>query len=517
MEKFLNSDWGKKIESVGSSMFYLDKRSLALFRILLALANLVCAYHHLAYGDALIGENGVQPPDVGQRYPYHYSLFFINHSDPWTYSIFIVWVVSAVLFGLGIKPRIFSLILLIITISVENRFIVSGGTVGLRLGLLWSLFLPIADIKNPLSNIAPWFHKLLKNPSAKPHDHNQTDITKIVSIPSICFVLKMCMVYWVAFFQKDYNEWVSLNTPLYNSLWHGGLATELGVYLREFPTTTKLLTILTYMLEAIGPVLLLCPWKNGLLRFISCCLFAGMHIGIEATMGLEEFPYANFAIITAFLPTSFWDTINKINKRQQPTSLVNGNKKPPNSAIEYSFRIEHTIILILFLLVSWKNLANFKLCPPPNQIANITMSILKIQENWSMFKGGDKYYTFWPIVIATTQNGKSFDIWKWFINLEDPKDEQSNLTTQAEDAWKLSPNLRWEKFLTGITAQRGYYKDFQIPFLKYLAEQYNKLPQNQTNPVIRITLSWGWREILDIGKFAPPYSGELTTYKVEKQ
>jgi len=464
--------------------FYLDKRSLALFRIFLAIAIISCAINYLTFGDAWLNPEGLLPPSLNLRSYNHWSVFDLFQSSLWNYGLFILTILISILMAFGIHSQLCVLLLLILTISIENRFTVSGGTVGLRLGLLWSLFIPLGEIKNPFS---------------KPINVYEN---KVVSLPTFCFFAKISIFYWAAFFNKDFNEWGIDNTAVYYSLWWGGLATQLGEIIREYPTVTIWLTRITFFIEFAAPIFLISTYRNEILRLIMVFLLLGMHLGIELTMGLEEFPFANFAIALAFLPSSFW---NWLNRKKRDDSIVD---RPT-----FIFSKWHFIPVYLLICVTWKNLHNFNILPAVAEPFKSTLSYLRLEEKWSMFKGGGEYLTFWPVVIARNAEGTEFDAWKWYIDLDDNRVKK----TMPEHVGNLTPDIRWEKFITNITLYRGLYLPYQDQFLEFLCKKLNGSEYGKVNTITEIRLGWGWREVKGINKFGPEGYGELKIKRCDIQ
>ena len=460
------------IKSYLKNKFYIDVRSAALFRIFLALANIVCAIEHLRFYEAFSNQ-GIQPRSMWADHIYYWSVFDLFDSTYWNYSLFILIIVFSVLIIRNFQAKLFFFLLLIITISLENRYIVSGGTVGLRLGLLWGLFLPISAVTNPFK---------LKFEIEEP---------KVTSIATVCFFLKIWIFYWAAFFNKEFYDWAYYSTALYNSLWWGGVATRFGEVIRMFPDLTKWLTREVFFLEFAAPLMILSGYKNGILRLFGVTLLLMMHAGIQFSMDLEEFPYANFAIALAFLPTCFW-------------SYLSNQKFSDGIESCWKFSKKHLIIVVILVCVIWKNFNNYRILGPYPKPVVAVLNILKINERWGMFSGGGEYLTFWPAVKAETKSGKIFDIWKWYLGYKDT----SFTDEMPEHPSDLTPNLRWEKFITNITLNRGIYGGYQEPFLNFLCQRYNATNED---PVVRVSLNWGWRHVVGIETFNNLGFGELRT------
>jgi hypothetical protein len=97
------------------------------------------------------------------------------------------------------------------------------------------------------------------------------------------------------------------HTALYYALSLDQLATPIGHYLLGFPGLLGLLTFGTFLLEAVGPILLFCPFFTGPVRTGAALAFMGLHFGIWLTMDIGIFPWVSAFCMVCFFPPWFWD------------------------------------------------------------------------------------------------------------------------------------------------------------------------------------------------------------------
>ena len=78
------------------------------------------------------------------------------------------------------------------------------------------------------------------------------------------------------------------------------------LYLTAWPGLLRVLTHGTFLLEALGPLLVFIPWAQARWRFLAAALFIPFHATLAATMYLGFFPFVSIAGWLAFLPASLW-------------------------------------------------------------------------------------------------------------------------------------------------------------------------------------------------------------------
>lgn len=470
----------RNLAPFAASVFYLDTRSLALFRVVLGFASLLCCVQFLSFTDAFIWSDGVAPLTLAGRGSNLYSLFFFSDSAGWQLCLFLVTTVLSVLMMIGIGNRWTTLLLWLLQLSIETRYLVAGGTVSIRMGLLWAFFLPL--YARPLRSV------LERSPGA----------TKVFNAATIGLFVHASLLYFCAYLHKDVLEWGVAHTALYNNLWWGGHTTWFGQWLREFPEFTMHLTAAAYWLEFSAAALILCPvW---FIRLFGVVALIGMHLGILAVMDLGDFPVGNLAIALAFIPSQFWDRVSG-------RSALPGNALITFGGLTLRGAIVPALITVGLI---WNQLGIFRVTSPPATSLYALLAALRIENRWDMFSGGGEYITYWPIVKGTTVDGGDLDVWRWYLRKPfEPSDVRYEVHTEIpSDVSVLFPNIRWHKILTAITLYRGAFEGHQKQFLTFLCRRYL---ERSGKPLQQVSLHWGWRKLNGLNHFDPPRTGELRT------
>jgi predicted DCC family thiol-disulfide oxidoreductase YuxK len=132
---------------------------------------------------------------------------------------------------------------------------------------------------------------------------------RYISVATAALLLQVCMVYWFTAILKDHPIWLEGQGILY-AMQCDSLVSPIGKMLLAFPTLMMVMTYSTLVIEFLGPLAALSPWKNGPIRFAVVVIFWLLHLGMGLTLVLGHFPFICVAAWCAFLPTWFWDRMN---------------------------------------------------------------------------------------------------------------------------------------------------------------------------------------------------------------
>jgi hypothetical protein len=108
---------------------------------------------------------------------------------------------------------------------------------------------------------------------------------------------------------KAHVEWIVRADALEN-LMHTHFATPLGRSLLAFPWLLRVLSIMTIVLEVLGPVACFFPSRHlPTVRNVVIALVASFHLGLQLTMDLETIPLVCQAWWLLMVPSATWDRI----------------------------------------------------------------------------------------------------------------------------------------------------------------------------------------------------------------
>ncbi len=277
-------------------VFGADLRSLATFRIVLAL--LVLSDFAIRATDltAHYTDAGVMPRTdlLGQVLGrWQFSINLMGGGALFQALLICVGVFAALGMLVGYRTRLMTFVAWALLLSFQMRNpLVNGAAVHLLRELMfWSILLPLG---------AYWSVDRARSALPRPSP-------RFLSLATFGLFLQIAFVYWFTAALKSGPEWRVDHMALYYALSLDQLATPLGHFLLNFPTLLQVLTFGTFMLEAIGPILLFCPFFTGPVRTGTALAFMSLHFGIWLTLDIGIFPWISAFCMVCFFPTWFWD------------------------------------------------------------------------------------------------------------------------------------------------------------------------------------------------------------------
>lgn len=292
----------KAISTKLEELFGLDLRSLALFRIglaLIILTDLVVRAGDLTthYTDA-----GVLPGVVVRE----------QLLKPWYWSVHLLSglpIVQAILFSLaflialallvGYQTRLATIAswALVVSLHHRNPALIFAADDVLRALLFWTMFLPLGACYSIDSAFNTSAQKLPK---------------RLLSGATLALTLQQCWIYmFSAAFKAKSPVWWPEGSAVYYALSYDQYVTELGKFLLNFPSLFVFSTFVTFALEWIGPLLLFVPFRTTFFRCCTIATFICLHIGFGLTLNLGIFPFLSVFSWLAFIPSNVWDALAK--------------------------------------------------------------------------------------------------------------------------------------------------------------------------------------------------------------
>jgi len=291
--------WGyeKLVEVFGA-----DLRSLALFRIVLALLVLVdltnrATDFYAHYTDAGVLPRTVLLEEVLSRWAFSVNL--MNGEPLFQAAVFAAAAAAALGMLVGYRTRLVTFIVWVLVLSIQwrNPLILNSGDVLLRMLLFWGMFLPLGafwSVDRALKVAPPRLSM------------------RFLSLATVALFLQIAFVYWFTAILKTDPAWRTDGTAIYYALGSDQFATRIGAYLYQFPDLLTVLTYATVALEAFGPFLLFFPFFTGPVRTGAVLAYMNLHFGIWLTMNVGLFSWTAALCMVCFLPTWFWDRAGKL-------------------------------------------------------------------------------------------------------------------------------------------------------------------------------------------------------------
>lgn len=296
-----------------SIIFSLDLRSLALFRLCLALVTLSDLITRSQNIFEHYTAQGVLPLSALKQIsnPFYWSLFSLSEQTWVQILLFILSILTALFFLIGYKTRISNILLWILIISLHNRnpAVIFAADDVLRAILFWSMFLPLGacySIDSALNNAT--------RPLPK----------QVLSGATVAFILQLTYIYvWSALYKTKSDLWFPIGDAVYYSLSFDQYATHFGQFLLSFPDYfLRFLTVSALWFETFGPLLIFIPFYNTAFRWVAICSFILLHISFGLCFELGIFPLLSASCWLVFIPTSSWDSLEEHLATAQRQGLI---------------------------------------------------------------------------------------------------------------------------------------------------------------------------------------------------
>ena len=445
--------------------FAIDLRSLALVRIglgLLLLADLSFRWPDLA---AHYSDSGVLPRAALESYfnsrPGLASFHLLFGSVEAMAALFSVAAAIAAAFTVGYRTRLTGLLSLIFLCSLQarNPFVLSGGDSLLRMLLFWILFLPAGarfaiDARRGRRRLQPSQH---------------------VSVGGAALLLQLAMMYWFSAVLKDHPSWRSNGDALFLALSIDQFVKPFGRAMLAWPEMLRVLTLLTYWLEVIGPAVAFVTAWGDRFRLAAIAAFLGFHlVALNLTLELGLFPWVCAVGWLAFLPGSFWEKIvpaiqqalQELVRSRPPTPLPQLRDtnpltaRPPASGSH--FFINAITLAVLCFVVCWNiRTTNFERHEKwfPRKV-NVIAQALRIEQYWSMFSPFPMHDDGWFIAHATMSDGSEIDL---------ITGAELDLRKPARIAARY-PSQRWRKY--SMNLRRETHRAYRAGYVRWLIRQH---------------------------------------------
>ncbi len=293
--------FAEKARGAFNRAFALDIRSLAVFRIGLALIILVDLAGRLPNLTAFYTDAGIMPREFVLREYFRegvWSLHVLGGEAGFILALFALAAVAALFLLFGYRTWWATLLSWLLLLSLQNRapIILTGGDELLRHFLFWSLFLPLGACFSA-------DRALSRNPEDPP--------VSVTSGGTVALIAQIISVYFFSALLKTGEEWLAEASAIYYALSIDQITTTFGRSLLQLPDALLAgMTRAVYWLELAGPFLLVSPVATGTVRGLAIAVFVAFHLGLASSFHMGIFPWVNILGMLALLPSGFWDGLS---------------------------------------------------------------------------------------------------------------------------------------------------------------------------------------------------------------
>ncbi|MBY0229804.1 MAG: HTTM domain-containing protein [Gemmataceae bacterium] len=462
--------------------FALDARSLALFRVCIAVQLLIDWLDRLPDLASMFTDAGILPRHaISGGIPV--SVMMLSGSLWWQWLVSLLALAFGGMLLVGWKTPLatFASFVLLISAHGRNPWVMHGADHLLRCLLFWGIFLPLG---------ACW--------SVDARTREQRPASPFVlSIASFAFIGQLAMVYLFAAAWKWEAEWRQNNDAVYLALNLDSFATRFGQWLRGYPDLCRLATVGSLYLETLGPAILLLPFHVGMQRLVTVFLFCMFHGGLALSMELSLFPFIACAGWLALLPGSFWDRLAlKLPRlRVEWGTAAEADWTPPRGLVPAAF------VALCFAYVALSNtrglaedylnrtgrplaeeeksaFTRFMEDHFPPQLQQFGM-VTGLEQGWGVFAPRPSRYGGWTLAVATLANGDRTEL----IFGGDP-DDRAQPEQQQATYW----NGRWRKLMNNMPLT-AMFPDLIKGWTLWKVREWEKA-HGRARRIVRIEFLW---------------------------
>jgi hypothetical protein len=442
-------------------IFTLDLRSLALFRIGLALLSLYDLARRWPWITAFLSDGGFfsrQDYLAVINRPWSLSLHLMLGEPIQLQLVFVFHAFCAIGLLLGWKTRTLTVILWVLTGSLINRnpLAINGGDTFFSLLYFWGMFLPLG---------ARWSVDAWR---AARHGRAPAP-AGWMDWASVGLILQIVALYWSTVALKSDPVWWS-GAAIGEAFKLDLMTKPLALTLSAYPGLLAGLTWTTLFIEWLGPGLLLWPRAQAWLRPLVILAFIGLHLGIEWTLEVELFAWACIVAWLALLPASVWElgpvqAVGGIVRRALPSPMRPGPATLPAPTLAQGPFARLVCVLSLAFILLWvsKSVLPEELEEQLTHDLQPAGRLLRLRQSWSMFAPRPPSTDGWYVFRARQANGGEIDL---LAGAQPLTWEKPACASCAYDG------RRWTKYLTAIG--KGRYRALRRPFGDFLIAEWNE-------------------------------------------
>jgi len=391
----------------------VDLRSLATWRIVLGCCITLDLLSRMVDLQAHYTDAGILPRGFIVDLLNNSSFFslYLGVGNPISVGIlFLIHLALALAFTFGFRTRLVTILLFAFEVSLHNRahILLSGADTVMRLGLFWSIFVPIGD---------RWS---LDAKNERPTSHAAI----VWALP--IFVLQIFAMYFFAALAKKGDHWHENYDAVYHALSHRLFQTPIAAYMIGFPIFLKFVTWIVWWVELVVPFLLFVPFRIPTFRTIAVLILIGLQVSFALHLWVDFFPWVSIGLLIAILPPTFWRFIfsQKLSREKVPVAGPNRWILAAGYAcLAYS---------LAWLHAEYRPQYHF-----PSAVQQPGL-MLRLDQHWAMFAPNVGEYDGWYSIPAKTKSGREVDLWTGVSPVP---------VSPPDSFFSHYRNIRWKKYL----------------------------------------------------------------------
>lgn len=416
--------------------FAIDRRSLAGFRIALALVVLIDLARRVSDIGAFYTDAGVLPRSLlATLFPGYaaVSLHALSGSLWVQVALFALASVAALALLVGYRTRLAVIVSLVLLVSLQlrNPLVLNSGDVLLRRLLFWGAFLPLGS---------RW--------AVDAGEDEASDA--VVGLATAGLLGQVVAVYATnAVVKSRADVWLRGEAVRYAfQLDH--FTVLLGDIVAGWAPALRLATWAWLCLLVCSPLLLL---LSGWARTALVAAFAAFHVGMALTMQLGVFPLVSLAGLVPFVPSRIWERAEALTTL--PWRLPRLSRTPIAERVPGLRVIARSLAALCLAALLVVNVVGLGLVGAP---AGTPEQVT--ERSWDMFAPSPPLSTWWLLAPANLTSGQRVNA---------VTGEPLSVSRPAEIA-AMHRNERWRKFFADAKREPGLRESLA----RHLCERWNR-------------------------------------------
>jgi hypothetical protein len=324
---------------------------------------------------------------------YQCSLFYYLHSTTLIYLFWFLTIAAAILYTIGYRTKLVSIVLYILLFSIHERNAVflSGAHQIERTLLFWSIFLPL----NGSFTLFPVKY----------------DKHEVRTVAAWGILIQICLIYFVNAWVKTGDTWKEGTAVAYAVMipMHRGMFAD---YILSNPLLYTLLTYGTVIFEYLIPFLIFVPYRNELLRFFAAILIFSFHWLLLPFLVVEDFALFAIPVIALLIPENLIERIeSNLTRNETGIKILSKEKEFFISKSNKNLSLLLNIFLSGCILFSiWISFNDYnKLSLSTKKIIAETCNCFGLSQQWRMFAPDPTIINGYAI-LAGEKEGKNYSL-----------------------------------------------------------------------------------------------------------
>jgi hypothetical protein len=397
--------------------FSVDRRLLAVFRMMLAVILLVDVLRRLPIATIYYSDDGVFSSHMARQLPlddFAPSLFLLLKTPAQAQAGMVILALIYLGYLVGYRTKLMQLLAFVgyVSLNSRNLLVTNRGHLELATMLMWTLFLPLGE-RLSLDALA----RARRGDRRPPRRHH--------GLAVLAITLQLAAIYLLNAVQKHGAPWED-GSAVHYTLWQNRIATDIGAWLRSNQPgwLSPLATKFTLWGEALAALLVISPWARRSCRTLLMVYALLLHGGIALTINV--WPHSLTILTAHVLLVPDW-TVKRVARMPLARGLAAFSadrlfgwiapaaprRKPPWPGERVLVYAREGATMAMLVAVALQITRDNAAVPPALRVENLgfiepLIAVPRLRQPWSMF--AEAPVTDGTIVVdATTAAGRRID------------------------------------------------------------------------------------------------------------